>query len=64
MSLFSTVISALWDSPANKDVVDAFMNNKLCVNAAKGDPDALAAYRKYAAVGCVGILIRQMVLTR
>ena len=50
MSLFSTVISALWDSPANKDVVDAFMNNKLCTAAARGDKDALAAYKRYAVV--------------
>ena len=44
------MISALWDSPANKDVVDAFMNNKLCVEAAQGKPEAIEAYKKYVVV--------------
>ena len=44
------MISALWDSPANKDVVEAFMNNKLCIDAAQGKQEAIDAYKKYAVV--------------
>lgn len=46
----STVINRLWNDPANKDVVDAFMNNKLCVEAAQGKPEAIEAYKKYVVV--------------
>ncbi len=44
------MINRYWNNPANKDVVDAFMNNKLCVDAAQGKPEAIAAYKKYAVV--------------
>ena len=52
LSLFlcSTVIGRFWNNPKNRDVVDAFMNNKLCVDAARGEPEAIAAYKKYAVV--------------
>ncbi|KAK7051299.1 hypothetical protein VNI00_004799 [Paramarasmius palmivorus] len=42
------VIDKFWNNPKNQDVVDAFMNNTLCNEAAKGNPDAIAAYKKYA----------------
>ncbi|PIL26859.1 hypothetical protein GSI_11039 [Ganoderma sinense ZZ0214-1] len=42
------VIDALWNDPANQDVVVAFMTNKLCVEAAKGNADAIEAFKKYA----------------
>ena len=48
--LSSTVIDRYWNDPDNRDVVDAFMNNKLCVDAAQGKPEAIAAYKKYAVV--------------
>ncbi|KAJ4487544.1 heme oxygenase-like protein [Lentinula aciculospora] len=41
-------INKMWRDPHNKDVVSAFMNNKLCVEAARGDKDALEAYKRYA----------------
>ncbi|EIN03265.1 heme oxygenase-like protein [Punctularia strigosozonata HHB-11173 SS5] len=42
------VIGRFWNDPNNKTIVDSFMNNKLCINAAKGDRDALEAFKKYA----------------
>ncbi|KAH7869743.1 uncharacterized protein C8R40DRAFT_1259009 [Lentinula edodes] len=41
-------INKLWGDQNNKDVVAAFMNNKLCVEAAKGGKQALDAYKRYA----------------
>ncbi|KAK7051300.1 hypothetical protein VNI00_004800 [Paramarasmius palmivorus] len=42
------VINKFWTNEDNKDVVDAFMTNNLCIKAAQGDQDALKAYKHYA----------------
>lgn len=46
----STFIEALWNDEKNKDVVHAFMHNKLCRDAAEGKAEALEAYKNYAIV--------------
>ena len=51
--LSSTVIDRYWSDPENKDIVNAFMHNKLCIDAAQGKPEAIAAYKKYAVVSSI-----------
>ncbi|KAK7051304.1 hypothetical protein VNI00_004804 [Paramarasmius palmivorus] len=42
------VINKFWKNADNKEIVDAFMNNKLCIEAAQGKQEAFDAYKKYA----------------
>jgi len=42
------MIKRFWDDPDNQKIVDAFMNNKLCVDAARGDKVAIQAFKNYA----------------
>ncbi|KAL0564920.1 hypothetical protein V5O48_017116 [Marasmius crinis-equi] len=41
-------IKKFWDDEDNQDVVKAFMTNKLCRDAARGDQKALDAFKRYA----------------
>ncbi|KAK7051306.1 hypothetical protein VNI00_004806 [Paramarasmius palmivorus] len=42
------VISRFWNDPRNQGIIDAFMNNQLCIDAAQGKPEAIEAYKRYA----------------